>query len=154
MTSKDLFRELQSHYRIWNFSGWIIKKLGDIHTMSLVLLLLALPFFCYSILVRPWWVLPVELISGFGFSITYVVTASCCNVIALPGTEATVQALFSAIFEGLGMYLVNSMLCSVFRLFHFITWPFIPERFIYQSVVSICRCSMCRRDRWNNLPST
>lgn len=74
--------------------------------MSLILFLVALRFFLYSILIHPWWILPIEVISGFGLSMTYVVIASFSSVLALPGTESTVQATFSAIFDGLGVYKV------------------------------------------------
>lgn len=81
--------------------------------MSLTLFLVALRFFLYSILIRPLWILPVELISGFGLSMTYVVMASFSSVLALPGTESTVQAIFGAIFDGLGVY---KIFCSYFSI--------------------------------------
>lgn len=70
--------------------------------MSLVLFAISIRFLGYSLLTKPVWVLPVELVNGFAFSMCYVVIASYSNLIAPLGTESTVQALFSALFDGLG----------------------------------------------------
>jgi hypothetical protein len=48
-------------------SGWILKKIGHVHSMSLVLLGFAFRFYFYSILENPWYVLPIELLNGITF---------------------------------------------------------------------------------------
>lgn len=45
-------------------SGWILKKIGHIHAMSLVLVGFGVRFLLYSVLSNPWWVLPIELLNG------------------------------------------------------------------------------------------
>lgn len=76
--------------------------MGHIRLMSLVLFAISIRMLGYSLLEKPVWVLPIELINGFAFSMCYVVIASYSNVIARVGTESTIQALFSALFDGLG----------------------------------------------------
>lgn len=58
--------------------------------------------FFYAMLRSPLWVLPIELVSGFTFSMCYVIIASYSSFITIPGTESTVQSLFGAMFDGLG----------------------------------------------------
>lgn len=72
--------------------------------MTIVLIACALRMFSYSNLPAPVWVLPVELISGFTFSMCYVLIATYSSLITIPGTESTVQGLFGAMFDGLGGY--------------------------------------------------
>ncbi|XP_059612922.1 major facilitator superfamily domain-containing protein 6 isoform X2 [Phlebotomus argentipes] len=84
-------------------SGWILKKIGHIHAMSLVLLGFGLRFLLYSALTNPWWVLPIELLNGITFGIFYSTMASYASIVAPPGTEATLQGLVGAVFEGVGV---------------------------------------------------
>ena len=75
--------------------------------MTIVLIACAVRMFSYANLPAPIWVLPVELISGFTFSMCYVLIASYSSLITIPGTESTVQGLFGAMFDGLGAYANN-----------------------------------------------
>lgn len=72
-------------------SGWILKKIGHIHSMSLVLLGFGVRFLLYSVLTNPWYVLPIELLNGVTFGIFYSTMASYASIAAPPGTEATLQ---------------------------------------------------------------
>jgi len=84
------------------FSGRILKKIGHINTMSLVLMGFGIRFILYSLLSNPWWVLPIELLQGITFGMSYATMASYASIIAPSGTEATIQGLVGAIFEGVG----------------------------------------------------
>lgn len=72
-------------------SGWLLKKIGHIHAMSLVLLGFSVRFFFYSLLRDPWFVLPIELLHGITFGIFYATMASYASIVAPPGTETTIQ---------------------------------------------------------------
>lgn len=91
-----------TQFIFFTLAGWIINKCGYINLMSIVLFACTIRMFMYSILTAPLWVLPIELLSGFTFSICYVVVASYSSLITISGTESTVQALFGAMFDGLG----------------------------------------------------
>nr|CAD7403617.1 unnamed protein product [Timema poppensis] len=86
-------------------SGRILKMIGHIHAMSLVLAAFSIRFFLYAALTNPWWCLPIELLQGITYGIFYTAMASYANIAAPPGTEATVQGLVGAVFEGVGMSL-------------------------------------------------
>nr|CAD7444310.1 unnamed protein product [Timema bartmani] len=83
----------------------ILKMIGHIHAMSLVLAAFSIRFFLYAALTNPWWCLPIELLQGITYGIFYTTMASYANIAAPPGTEATVQGLVGAVFEGVGMSL-------------------------------------------------
>lgn len=72
-------------------SGYILQRLGHVHCMTLVLLGVGIRFILYSVLVDPWFVLPVELMNGVTFGLFYATMASYASIVAPPGTEATVQ---------------------------------------------------------------
>lgn len=72
-------------------SGWILKRIGHIHCMSIVLLGFGIRYILYSALVDPWWVLPIELMNGVTFGLFYATMASYASIAAPPGTEATIQ---------------------------------------------------------------
>lgn len=80
-------------------SGWILKKIGHIHAMSMVLAGFCVRFFLYSLLVNPWLALPIELLNGVTFGIFYSTMASYASIVAPSGTEATMQVIQA--FNGL-----------------------------------------------------
>lgn len=82
--------------------GWILKRLGHVHVMTLVLLSFGVRFILYSILSNPWMCLPIELLQGVTFGLFYSTMASYASILSAPGTEATVQGLVGAVFEGVG----------------------------------------------------
>nr|XP_018907870.1 PREDICTED: major facilitator superfamily domain-containing protein 6 [Bemisia tabaci] len=84
-------------------SGWILRKLGHVNSMSLVLLAFGVRFLLYSLLSNPWYSLPIELLNGFTFGLLFPTMASYASIIAPPGTEASVQGLVGAVFEGVGV---------------------------------------------------
>ncbi|XP_055373887.1 major facilitator superfamily domain-containing protein 6-like isoform X2 [Condylostylus longicornis] len=91
------------------FSGYILKKIGHINCMHLVLAAFAIRMFYYSLMTNPWWVLPVEVLNGVTFGLCWTTMSSYANIIALPGTEATLQGLVGVLFEGVGFALGNSL---------------------------------------------
>ncbi|XP_017111955.1 major facilitator superfamily domain-containing protein 6-A isoform X2 [Drosophila elegans] len=84
-------------------SGWILKKIGHINAMSMVLFGFGVRFILYSMLQNPWYILPIELMNGVTFGLFYATMASYASIVAPPGTEATMQSLVGAIFEGVGV---------------------------------------------------
>ncbi|XP_077301866.1 sugar baby transporter [Arctopsyche grandis] len=83
-------------------SGTILKKIGHLHSMTLILLGFGLRFILYSILTNPWWALPIELFQGLTFGMLFATMNSYASLISPPGIEATVMGLVGAIFEGVG----------------------------------------------------
>ncbi|XP_058461144.1 major facilitator superfamily domain-containing protein 6-A [Malaya genurostris] len=96
-------------------SGWILKKIGHIHTMSVVLLGFGIRFLLYSSLVDPWWVIPIEFMNGITFGLFYATMASYASIVAPSGTEATMQGLVGAIFEGVGVSLGSLLAGNLFQ---------------------------------------
>ncbi|XP_034255431.1 major facilitator superfamily domain-containing protein 6 isoform X2 [Thrips palmi] len=95
-------------------SGWIIKRLGHVHVMTLVLLSFGIRFILYSVLSNPWLCLPIELLQGVTFGLFYSTMASYASILSAPGTEATVQGLVGAVFEGIGVSLGSFIGGAVF----------------------------------------
>ncbi|XP_055373690.1 major facilitator superfamily domain-containing protein 6-like [Condylostylus longicornis] len=89
------------------FSGYIFKKIGHINCMHLVLAAFAIRMFYYSLMTNPWWVLPVEVLNGITYGLFSATMSSYANIIALPGTEATLQGLVGILYEGVGLSLGN-----------------------------------------------
>lgn len=96
-------------------SGWILKKIGHVHAMSVVLLGFGVRFLCYSALVDPWWVIPIEFLNGITFGLFYATMASYASIVAPPGSEATMQGLVGAVFEGVGVALGSLIAGHLFK---------------------------------------
>lgn len=82
-------------------SGWVLKKIGHVNSMTLVLFAFGIRLFLYSLLTNPWWVLPIELMQGITFGIFYSTMATYASIVAPDGTAATLQvrhAYFRLIF--------------------------------------------------------
>lgn len=84
-------------------SGWFIKKLGHVHAMSLVIGVFGIRYMLYYTVSNPWMFLPVELLNGFTFGIFYATMTSYASHVAPCGTEATMQGIVGAAFEGIGV---------------------------------------------------
>lgn len=70
---------------------------------SISFAMFALRFLLYSIIRDPLWVLPVELLNGITFGLSYIAGISYSAKIAPVGSEGTVQGLFSMAFQGFGL---------------------------------------------------
>uniref|UniRef100_A0A146KKX9 Major facilitator superfamily domain-containing protein 6 n=1 Tax=Lygus hesperus TaxID=30085 RepID=A0A146KKX9_LYGHE len=96
-------------------SGRMISKLGHSNCMSLVLLGFGLRFTAYYFLKNPWWILPLEILNGLTFATLNSAMVTYANALAPAGTEATVQGIVSAAFEGIGVSLGAFMGSQVIR---------------------------------------
>ncbi|KAJ8965602.1 hypothetical protein NQ317_004361 [Molorchus minor] len=114
-------------------SGWILKKIGHVYTMSLVLLVLGLRLSLYSILTNPWWILPIEFSNGLTFGLFFACMASYASIVAPPGTEATMQGLVGAVFEGVGVSLGSFLAGLSYNLYGGTT-------FLYFGIGSLIAC--------------
>ncbi|KAL1517425.1 hypothetical protein ABEB36_001190 [Hypothenemus hampei] len=93
-------------------SGKILKKIGHVHSMSVVLLTLGVRFILYSVIENPWYFIPIECSNGLTFGLFYACMASYASIVAPVGTEATMQGLVGAVFEGVGVSL-GSLLAGI-----------------------------------------
>lgn len=59
-------------------------------------------FITYSIIRDPLWVLPLELLNGMTFGLSYIAGISYSAKIAPRGSEGTIQGLFAMAFQGFG----------------------------------------------------
>ncbi|CAH1725097.1 uncharacterized protein LOC114131568 isoform X1 [Aphis gossypii] len=83
-------------------SGHLIKRTGHMTAFSISFAMFALRFLLYSVIRDPLWVLPVEMLNGITFGLSYIAGISYSAKIAPVGCEGTVQGLFSMAFLGIG----------------------------------------------------
>uniref|UniRef100_A0A2H8TQW3 Major facilitator superfamily domain-containing protein 6-A n=1 Tax=Melanaphis sacchari TaxID=742174 RepID=A0A2H8TQW3_9HEMI len=83
-------------------SGHLIKRTGHMTAFSISFAIFAFRFLLYSFIRDPLWVLPVELLNGLTFGLSYIAGISYSAKIAPVGSEGTVQGLFSMAFQGFG----------------------------------------------------
>ncbi|XP_071519609.1 major facilitator superfamily domain-containing protein 6-like isoform X2 [Panulirus ornatus] len=83
-------------------SGWLIKKLKHASAISLTITVLGFRFIIYYFITNPWFFLPMEVLNGITFGLFYATMTSYASLVAPPGTEATMQGIFGAAFEGIG----------------------------------------------------
>uniref|UniRef100_A0A6A7G897 Major facilitator superfamily domain-containing protein 6-like n=2 Tax=Hirondellea gigas TaxID=1518452 RepID=A0A6A7G897_9CRUS len=95
-------------------AGVLLKKLGHVMCMTIVIATFGLRFVLYSFVWNPWMFLPIEVLQGLTFGLFYTTMASYASVVARPGTEATMQAMVGAAFEGVGIAIGGSMGGAIF----------------------------------------
>lgn len=83
-------------------AGWVIKMVGHWNCMSITLICFGFRYLCFAYMKDPWLTLPVGLLHGPTFGLFYSSMTMYAKTEAPPGTEATVQALLSVAFEGVG----------------------------------------------------
>ncbi|XP_067134755.1 major facilitator superfamily domain-containing protein 6-like isoform X1 [Centruroides vittatus] len=89
------------------YAGKIINKIGHFNSVIIAFVAFSVRFFAYVYIYNPWIVLPVEFTHGLTFGIFYASMTSFAKKSAIPGTEATVQGVLGALFDGLGMAIGN-----------------------------------------------
>lgn len=87
---------------VYFFLGQFIHKIGHVNSMTIVIGTFGVRFLLYSVLVNPWFVLPIELLQGFTYGIFYTNMATYAYVVSPEGTAATVQGIVGSAFEGFG----------------------------------------------------
>ena len=91
---------------VFHYAGSIMKALGLDGSFHLCFLAFLVRLASYAALARfnlsVWCVLPVELLHGLTFGLTWSAGCAKCAVIAPPGLEATTQSAFQGLLFGLG----------------------------------------------------
>jgi PPP family 3-phenylpropionic acid transporter len=91
-----------SELPVFFYSGTLLKRWGARPLLVLSLFVYVFRALLISILPSAWMVLPVQLLHGLTFSITWAAGVSYARQIAPAGLGATAQSLFSSTFFGLG----------------------------------------------------
>lgn len=90
---------------VFYFAGTIMRKLGLVGCFHLCFLAFLIRLGSYATLVHwgsPWAVLPIELLHGITFGLTWSAGTAMSAAIAPPGLEATTQSAFQGLMFGLG----------------------------------------------------
>ncbi|CAH1261837.1 MFSD6 [Branchiostoma lanceolatum] len=82
--------------------GKLIEKISHKGVFSLSLFCFALRFLFLSLLVNPWWAIPVEVLHGTTYGAMFAASTTYASQIAPPGMEATMQGVMGAVFMGVG----------------------------------------------------
>ena len=79
-----------------NFLGWFLNKLGHVHTMTMILLVMGFRLLCYSLLTNPWLTLPIELLNGLTLGVYWSTVWYILLFFTIPCAygETTVFTLF------------------------------------------------------------
>lgn len=98
-------------------SGWIIRKIGHKHCMSLVLLAFSIRFFVYSIMTNPVWTLMIEIPNGMMYALGRAVMYSYARMISPPSTQHTVLGLVG-VFDCIGEFSRITIIIVFFPLLY------------------------------------
>lgn len=87
----------------FSISGWIIKRIGYIHCLSMCFFNYAIRLYLISVINNPWFLVPIELVmQGATYSLTYSCIVIYACQMAPPGTSATMQGIVAGMDDGLG----------------------------------------------------
>ncbi|XP_023238115.1 uncharacterized protein LOC111636962 isoform X2 [Centruroides sculpturatus] len=84
-------------------SGWIIKRIGRDNSMSLAFVTFSIWFLTASYIYEPWLIILPYLVQGPSYGLFYAAMTSYGKLVAVEGTEATMQTVMGAAFHGLGI---------------------------------------------------
>ncbi|XP_050435221.1 major facilitator superfamily domain-containing protein 6-like [Adelges cooleyi] len=92
-------------------SSFIIRRLGHKNIFSLSFFTLSLRLFLYSIIENPVWVLPVEVLHGITFALTFASVISYTAKLTPAGAEGTYQGFIGMMYYGIGIPL-GGLVCA------------------------------------------
>lgn len=127
-----------NHSPIFSSTAYIIKKLGNILTFLMVLVVFSIRHLLYSAVVNPWYFLPVSLLHGLSFSVFYPNMMSYASSMAPKGVQAMMQGTVKSFFIGGKHWLILSSRIE-WRHFHF--WWYIFEKqpmiYLFQKLIKM-----------------
>lgn len=85
------------------WSGWIIKRLGHVNCMALVLGVMSIRLYLYTVISNPVWIVLIELTNGVSFALGFAVKISYAGKLAPPDTTNTIIG-FIGFFDCIGMF--------------------------------------------------
>lgn len=77
------------------FSGTVINRLGELHTIFLSLVVFSVIYFGYSFLVNPWMVIPLEILQGWVYAISWSTCIVYLSAVTPDDGAATMQSKYS-----------------------------------------------------------
>eukprot|EP00112_Aurelia_sp_Birch-Aquarium-sp1_P021518 Seg582.4 transcript_id=Seg582.4/GoldUCD/mRNA.D3Y31 product="Major facilitator superfamily domain-containing protein 6" protein_id=Seg582.4/GoldUCD/D3Y31 len=86
----------------FTMSNYFINKFGHYNMILFALVAYTLSFFGYSIILNPWYALPIEIAQGICYSMSWSACITYLGAAAPPNTAATVQGILQGIYWGLG----------------------------------------------------
>ncbi|CAI6361482.1 unnamed protein product [Macrosiphum euphorbiae] len=84
------------------FSSYILKRVEHTVILSIVFITFTFIFSLYTIIENPLWALPVELLNGITFGMSYSAAISYAALIAPDGAEGTLQGVVGTAYMGIG----------------------------------------------------
>ncbi|XP_016658375.1 major facilitator superfamily domain-containing protein 6-A isoform X2 [Acyrthosiphon pisum] len=84
------------------FSSYILKRVDHMTVLSAVFFTFTCIFSLYTIIENPLWALPVELLNGITFAMSYSAAISYAALIAPAGAEGTLQGVVGTAYMGIG----------------------------------------------------
>lgn len=83
-------------------SSFFIDRVGHIQLICWALASYVGSYFGYSILHNPWWAIPVEVVQGLIYAISWSSCITYLGEAAPPNTAATMQGILQGVYWGLG----------------------------------------------------
>ncbi|XP_015372474.1 PREDICTED: uncharacterized protein LOC107167801 [Diuraphis noxia] len=83
-------------------SSYILKRVDHMTIFSIVFFTFTCIFSVYTIIENPLWALPVELMNGITFALSYSAAISYAALIAPTGAEGTLQGVVGTAYTGIG----------------------------------------------------
>ncbi|XP_060874149.1 major facilitator superfamily domain-containing protein 6-like [Metopolophium dirhodum] len=84
------------------FSSYILKRVDHMTILSIVFFTFTCIFSSYTIIENPLWALPVELLNGITFAMSYSAAISYAALITPVGAEGTLQGVVGTAYIGIG----------------------------------------------------
>ncbi|XP_060874136.1 major facilitator superfamily domain-containing protein 6-A-like [Metopolophium dirhodum] len=84
------------------FSSYILKRVDHMTILSVVFFTFTCIFSSYTIIENPLWALPVELLNGITFAMSYSAAISYAALITPVGAEGTLQGVVGTAYMGIG----------------------------------------------------
>ena len=94
------------------FSSRIFKHISHDAVIRIVLATYVVRFLLFSFLTHAWSALPVEVLHGVTYSLMWAAASSTASQMALPGTQASCQAIAGAVYWDLGAWTVSCQNCE------------------------------------------
>ncbi|XP_026806833.1 major facilitator superfamily domain-containing protein 6-B-like isoform X1 [Rhopalosiphum maidis] len=83
-------------------SSYILKRVNHMTIFSIVFFMFTCIFSVYTIIENPFWALPVELLNGMTFALSYSAATSYAALITPRGAEGTLQGVVGTAYTGIG----------------------------------------------------
>lgn len=84
-------------------TGYVLQRVDHMHMFSIMFFTFTIIFGLYTIIENPVWILPIEILNGSVFGLTFAAAMSYAALVSPAGAEGFLVGIVGMLMSGIGL---------------------------------------------------